>query len=165
MIELTLQKIINATPQEVEAWGSFWKKIFFGIAAIVGAIHVPKAVSDYAVTVRVESIIQNTLSSITKIQNTQNINVFTTALKNSIDNPDAFKSLIQAAPYPLLYGLGLQEPKESLEAQIKGATTREELRNIVKDKFPSVLINENNQPPVSDDWYMNQSNPKKSGQQ
>jgi hypothetical protein len=155
MIELSLRKIINATPQEIEAWGSFWSKILMGFAAVVGAAKAPEAISQFAATIKVESIVQGTLSNVSKIistntnTNTQIIQIKKDAqakLQEALPDPEKFKQTVEVMPAPLLKELGLSESKQSLVSDLRNARTAEDVKQVVKRKIPNLLTIEGGDP-------------------
>ncbi len=142
---------------KIHAWGYFLNRVFIGIAAVVGAFQAPQAISNYAVNVKSQQIMNNTMSSIVKmVTNIKNenhntiINQYKEKLQNSLDNPSELKKQISDAPEPVLRELGLKTSKEDLSISLKNANTTDEARRVLNDKIPDILLDSNGKPFVLD---------------
>lgn len=142
---------------KIRAWGYLANRILLGVAAIIGACKAPQAISDYAVNVKTEQIVSNTISSVTKIvsniknENTNTIiNHYREKLQHSLDDPDELKKEVLAVPVHVLKELGLKTSKAELSFELKDARTPGEVKKVLNERLPDVLLDSEGKPFVLD---------------
>lgn len=134
---------------KIKAWGYTIKSVMVGLAAIIGAYKAPEAISNYAVSVKVQSVMENTLNSVQKIVNNNNnsnsnINYFNFAkdqstLLKAFPTPDKFKQAVENTAQDSLAKMGLTIPKAEFQQQLDKAKTKEEYKETVKKNLPAIL--------------------------
>lgn len=156
-------KVITMEENKIRAWGYFLNNVLLGIAAIIGAWNTPKAISDFAVNVKTEQIINNSMSNFVKvvssIKNENHntiINHYKEKLKNSLNNPTEFKKEINSIPESVLSELGLKTSKADLSNKLKDKETTTEVRKVLNEKFPDVLLDSEREPFILDESKLSQ---------
>ncbi|NOT77729.1 MAG: DUF1002 domain-containing protein [Bacteriovoracaceae bacterium] len=132
---------------KIRAWGYFLNRVLLGIAAIVGACKAPQAISDYAINVKTEQIINNAMSTVVKIASSiknENhntiVNQYKEKLQSSLNNPSEFKKEIAGIPEPVLQQLGLKTSKADLSHGLEDKKTTEDVRKFLNEKLPNLLL-------------------------
>lgn len=145
---------------KIKAWGYCESRVLLGVAAIVGACKTPQAISDYAINVKSEQIVNNTIKSVTSIiatfKNENNISIhnYKEKLQKSMNDPVEFKKKIESITTPVLKELGLKKTRGRFSSDLDRAKTKEDILNIVHDQLPDVLLDSEGKPFVLDESTM-----------